>query len=438
MASQLLLLELNEVNFEFVEAYAAAGKLPVLGAMIRRHGVSRTTSEESYERLEPWIQWVTAHTGRSFIEHQVFRLGDIVKHDIPQIWEMLEALGMTVGAISPMNAKHRARSPAFFVPDPWTSTEVSGSGTLRRLYAALAQVVNDNAQSKVDIASALALIKGTARYARPANYLEYLRLGVTSFGRSWRRAIFLDVLLADVFIREVARARPNFASLFLNAAAHIQHHYMFSAAPYAGKRRNPDWYIKPGFDPVLEVYSAYDRIVGQVLRAFGNARVMLATGLHQVPHEEGTFYWRLKDHAKFLQLIGVPCERVEPRMSRDFLVTCAGTAQAERSAEILESAAHEDGTRLFEIENRGSDLFVCLTYPREIQPTCRFSVEGRVFEGLHQQVVFVALKNGEHDGIGYFLDTGGRADAATVFPLTEMPQRVMEALGVASQSRPNA
>lgn len=433
MASQLLLLELNEVNFEFLEAYVAAGKLPVLGTLIRRHGVFRTTSEESYERLEPWIQWVTAHTGRSFAEHQVFRLGDIVRHDIPQIWEMLEARGMTVGAISPMNAKHRAQSPAFFVPDPWTATGVSGSPTLRRLYAALAQAVNDNAQSKVDVASAAALINGIARYARPANYLQYARLGVTSLGRAWRRAIFLDVLLADVFVREVARTRPNFASLFLNAAAHIQHHYMFSAAPYSGKRKNPEWYIKQGLDPVLEVYSAYDRIVGQVLREFPNARVMLATGLHQVPHEEATFYWRLRDHARFLQLIGVQFERVEPRMSRDFLVVCSDAVHAERSAEILKSAAHEDGTSLFEIENRGSDLFVSLTYPKEIKPTCRFVVRGRAFDGLHQNVVFVALKNGEHDGVGYFVDTGGRAASSTVFPLTEMPERIMAALDVATR-----
>ena len=429
MASQLLLLELNEVNFDFVESYAAAGKLPVVGSLIRRHGVSRTTSEHSYERLEPWIQWVTAHTGLSFAEHGVFRLGDIVKHDIPQIWEALESRGFSVGAISPMNAKHRAKQPAFFVPDPWTPTDVTAGSTLQNLYEALAQVVNDNAQARVGASSLRALLLGAAGYARPENYLSYLRFALTSLRQTWRRAIFLDLLLADVFIREVARSKPNFASLFLNAAAHIQHHYMFSAAPYAGERKNPEWYIKPGLDPILEVYQAYDCIVGQIARKFPHSRLMLATGLHQVPHDEATFYWRLRDHGNFLRLLGVTFDRVEPRMSRDFVVVCTDAEQARVAERILNSAQHEDGVPLFEIENRGRDLFVMLSYPMEIRKGDHFQLDGKMRQGLFDHVVFVAIKNGQHDGIGYFIDTGVRS-ANDEFPLKEIPKRIFDALGV--------
>src|SRR4026207_498000 len=77
MQTRLLLLELNEVNFEFVEAYTRRGELPNFAALFQQHGFTRTTSETSYEQLEPWIQWVTAHTGKSLAEHSVFRLGDI-------------------------------------------------------------------------------------------------------------------------------------------------------------------------------------------------------------------------------------------------------------------------------------------------------------------------------------------------------------------------
>ena len=171
----LLLLELNEINFDHVRSYVELGKLPVLGRLIARHGVTETVSERKYDELEPWIQWVTAHTGMTLAEHKVFRLGDIVKHDIPQIWEALEAQGLKVGAISPMNAKNRCRAPAFFVPDPWTPTRVSGSRTMKRLYKAVAQAVNDNAQSRVTASSAAGLLAGLAAYARPVNYGGYLR-----------------------------------------------------------------------------------------------------------------------------------------------------------------------------------------------------------------------------------------------------------------------
>ena len=89
----LILLELNEVNFDFVRRYVARGQLPALAQMIARHGLAETVSEDKYEELEPWIQWVSAHTGLTFAEHKVFRLGDIVQHEHEQIWEKLEAGG---------------------------------------------------------------------------------------------------------------------------------------------------------------------------------------------------------------------------------------------------------------------------------------------------------------------------------------------------------
>ena len=38
----------------------------------------KTRSEQEYELLEPWIQWVSIYTGKTAKEHGVFRLGDIV------------------------------------------------------------------------------------------------------------------------------------------------------------------------------------------------------------------------------------------------------------------------------------------------------------------------------------------------------------------------
>ena len=128
-----LIVELNEVNFDFVRRYIAQGELPTLAGLLSKHGLIETSSETEYDHLEPWIQWVTAHTGKTFAEHGVFRLGDIVEHDIDQIWEQLERAGLSVGAISPMNAKNRTRNAAFFVPDPWTKTSVSGDRSLQLL-----------------------------------------------------------------------------------------------------------------------------------------------------------------------------------------------------------------------------------------------------------------------------------------------------------------
>src|SRR5690348_5978087 len=98
MGAQLLFLEFNEINLESVRYYADRRVLPNRHRLIENNGWATTTSEQQYQDIEPWIQWVSAHSGRSLEEHRVFRLGDIVQHELPQIWESLEARGLRVGA----------------------------------------------------------------------------------------------------------------------------------------------------------------------------------------------------------------------------------------------------------------------------------------------------------------------------------------------------
>lgn len=429
----ILQIELNEINFDAVRAYGERGHLPVLNELVERHGITQTTSEQRYEELEPWIQWVTAHSGLTLEEHRVFRLGDIVDHDIPQIWEHLEQAGLRVGAVSPMNAKNRTQNAAFFIPDPWTQTRLTGSALHQKVYDAISQAVNDNAQSRLTGQSLAALLQGLIKYGRPANYARYVKLAAGVRSASWNKAMFLDLLLADMFIKANSQASPDFASLFLNAGAHIQHHYMFSSAVYQGELSNPDWLVKPGQDPVLDVYRLYDEILGQIRNLFPDHRLIIATGLHQDPHPALTYYWRLRDHANFLRLIGVPFVSVEPRMSRDFLISCKNEEEAARAASLLESCRAADGEDLFEVDNRGRDLFVMLTYPHEITDGFSFLVGNSQHEGLERHVAFVAIKNGQHNGTGYLVDTGLRkGEAPQKIPLATLPDRICKAFGVGS------
>ena len=284
--------------------YVRRGSLPCFASLLARGKVVTTESEAVYEQIEPWIQWVTVHTGRPFSDHRIFRLGDAVGSGLDQIWEVLERKGLTVGAVCPINAENRLRSPAFFLPDPWTATKVSGDKTLERLHRAIVEAVGTNAEGRISMRSAFALLNGFVSHVPSNRWFSYASLVAKSMRRPWLKAVFLDELLADLFLSLLRKTRPHFASLFLNAAAHIQHHYMFNSAVYQGSQRNPDWYVPPGEDPLLDVYSSYDRALGRIMAAFPDARFLIATGLHQDPHPEETYYWRLKNHADFLSAAG--------------------------------------------------------------------------------------------------------------------------------------
>lgn len=438
MTKKLILLEYNEINFEYLERYISRGHLPNFRKVIESFGYSRTSSESQYEHLEPWIQWVTAHTGLSLSEHGIFRLGDITESDLPQIWEVLEEQGLVVGAVSPMNAKNRLKHPAFFIPDPWTETSVSAGWLVKHLYEAIVQAVSDNVRSRLTLKSAFWLAVGLLANARARNYRQYLQLALSVYKHSWQKAMILDLLLADIFIDHVHRLRPDFASIFLNAGAHIQHHYMFSSSAYEGPEKNPEWYVEPDADPLLDVYRLYDRILGDIRECFSADRIMIATGLHQDPHTNITYYWRLKKHEEFLRKIGVPFAKVRPRMSRDFLIACKNSDDSKAAADILRSAVNDSGIPLFSVDNRGTELFVELVFPREISRNFEFTVAGRRIADFADDVAFVAVKNGQHHGTGYFVDTGvPNGQLPPVIALKQMPTLVCEALGVEWQSNPN-
>ncbi|MFY9316726.1 MAG: hypothetical protein WAO95_14370 [Burkholderiales bacterium] len=427
-ASPLILVELNEVNFEFVEHYAARGQLPAFAQLIGEHGYARTRSEEIYEQIEPWIQWVTVHTGKPYAEHRVFRLGDGPRAGLVQVWEQLERRGLRVGAFSPMNAGNALAQAAFFVPDPWTRTGVEAPPLMRAAYQAICQAVGDNAEGRITPRSALQLAAGLLSYSRPRNWPRYLAEASKGLRNHWPRAVFLDRLLADCFIRLWRRTTPDFASVFFNGAAHIQHHYLFNSAAYRGPHRNPPWYLPANVDPVLEIYRLYDRVLADCLALEPRPRLMLATGLHQDPVDEPVFYWRLRDHAGFLRRLGCGFTGVEALMSRDFLIACADREQAAATAARLASGRAPDGLALFEVDNRGETLFVTLTYPRELKPGQLAIFGGVTLDDFAQQVVFVAIKNGHHNGIGYFLDSGARSTPADEpIPLADLCRRVVQA-----------
>jgi hypothetical protein len=423
---ELILLEFNEVMIPYVEQYVRKGQLPNFGTLLAQYGYRVTDSERTYEHLEPWIQWVSAHTGLAYEQHKVFRLGDIAGTPVRQIFEVLEERGVSVGAVSPMNAENRLRNAAFFVPDPWTAGAVSADADVQRLFRAVANAVNENASSGLSLRDALALVEGLLRHGSVANWPKYVHLALGSIGRPWRRALFLDLMLADLFLDLWGRKKPGFGLLFLNAAAHVQHHYLYSSGSYEGPHRNPAWYVARGLDPLLEVYKVYDAILGRLLELRPRPRLLIATGLSQEPYPAPIYYYRLRDHRTFLELLGVAFQDVAPRMSRDFLVTCRDVAEASSAQCTIDAVRDPAGENIFETDNRGASLFVTLVYPKEVAKGMRLSFPGGELPDFSRHVAFVALKNGHHIPQGYFVDTNERVSSRDSVPVTRIYSEVVQ------------
>ncbi len=418
----LILLGLNEVNFDYIQHYISLGYLPNFKKLFEKSALIKTSSEKTYEELEPWIQWVSVQTGKTFSEHGIFRLGDVVDNEHTQIWEHLEEkYGIRVAALSPFNAANRAKKPAFFVPDPWTKTTVTGGWLMKKVAGAVADAVNENATGGSKLTTYIYLMLAVLRFSLIKRHIHIVLLILKALRSHYHRAILLDEILTDVFCSAYKKTKPDFSSLFLNSVAHLQHHYMFNSAAYKGKNVNPDWYMAQDKDPMLEGLRSYDQLLKKILDLPNNPRVFIATGLHQNPVETTVFYWRLKDHAAFLENIGLEFDDVQARMSRDFLIKCDDVDQAKDAEDALRSFVDPDGIKLFEeVDNRGTSLFVTLTYPHDFEEGKIISYDGGIVKNMKDHVGFVALKNGEHDGEGYFVDSANKTYVNDNLPITDI------------------
>ena len=403
---QLVMVELNELNFELIQSYIQAGeKLPAFSNLIDS-GIIHTYAEKKYELLEPWIQWVSVHTGKEFTDHSVFRLGDIIDCPAQQIFEKIESRGYKVGVFGAMNTDNRMKAPAYFVPDPWTQTPSDESLESRFLVDALRQVVNDNSSGHIAFTSALKFLYVGVRCLKLRTLLGLFISALKSFHKPWLRAIFLDEFLAKVHLSYFRRLQPHFSTVFFNAGAHVQHHYMHNSIVCNDiSSKSPSWYCAASYDPVLDCLRVYDRILAEIMET-PDIDYLIATGLTQKPYLRPMFYYRPRNHKEFFKSILNDECKVIPRMTRDSLLVFESEDQAVRCEELLRNTFIKDEALFGEVDRRGNELFVVLTYDREISPgDVAVSPNGHI--DIFPQVVFVALKNGAHDTNGYAVASHG-------------------------------
>ena len=394
---KLLLIELNEINFDLIKKYLEKypDKFPNLQSLYKLNHAN-TFSEFEYHELEPWIQWVSVHTGKNFEEHKIFRLGDMVNSNLDQIFEKIENQGFSVGVLSAMNVKNSLKKPAYFIPDPWTDTDTDGNFFSNLLKSILVQTVNDNSESRITIKSIFSIFLIFLRYIKIKDYFQFINMALSSFGKSWRKALFLDFFIHKIHLKLIEENNPNFSTVFFNAGAHIQHHYLFNSE--FSKRSNPSWYIGKEFDPFMEMLQTYEKIVKDYID-LSKHELIFATGLSQKEFDSPMIYWRLKNHSTFLRKLNISFKEVQPRMTRDFLIEFDNDEDMENCYRVLSDISDQNNVKLFGIlDKREKSLFVTLTYPEDIKDAS--------FSGLYENIiladelVFVAIKNGEHSANG--------------------------------------
>lgn len=396
MKKKLLFIQFNEINFKILQQYNL-NEFKNFSFILEKTKLS--SSEDKYDLLEPWIQWVSAYTGKSAEEHQILRLGDVVKNNVDQIFETVENIGFSVGAILPMNCSNKLKNAKYFIPDPWTQTKPNNSFWVKLMTEVFSKVVNDNAKNEISIISYIKLLLIFLNFSNKKNLFIYLKLIFGSRKFTYKKVLFFDLLLHDIHIKFLNKYNTDFSSIFFNGCAHIQHHYFFNSKVLNKKTTNPNWYIDDKKDPLYEILLIYDKILGEYLMYHYD--LILATGLRQIPSEDPIFYYRLKNHKKFLDFFEIDYKNVFPRMTRDFLIEFENENKRDNAKNILESLVTENNEKIFsEVDSRKNSLFVTLGYSKEVKEN-NLILSDKKKISFYENIAFVGLKNGIHDQEGY-------------------------------------
>lgn len=404
---KLIFIELNELNFDEVKYYVKKYDLKNFKKLFK-FKYNRTKSEKKYRLLEPWIQWVTIHTGLSATEHKIFHLGDIIKLKKKQIFETIENKGFSVGAITPMNAINKLKNPKYFIPDPWTKSSSDKSYLSTLIKNVLSVNVKKNSNLKFNFMMIVKLLYIFFRVVRISKYSYFLYLFIQSTKKKWFKAIFLDHLINEIHLRYYKKFLPNFSIVFFNAAAHIQHHYFLMSGKNINRKLIPKWYANKKDNPFEDVVKSYDKILEYYLKNYHNKfDIILATGLSQTPIKKPIFYWKIKNYQMFLNFFAIKFNDVRQLMSRDFVIYCKSSREINENFNILNniyihSKKNNQNEKAFKIiKKRKDSIFITLTYSLDVDRKDVFIYKNKILN-TRSNIEFVAIKNGEHNSEGHF------------------------------------
>lgn len=433
-------LELNEISAQLIKKLAAQGHLPNFNKVLSSWHEAETQSETTYDHIEPWIQWVTAHTGKSFQEHGIFRLGDAheLKHD--QIWESLSDRGVKCAIIGAMNATPGRIKNGIFFPDPWSKVNSTVPDDLKGLWALVSSRVQCHAASQPSLSDIVQAIKATGKYKISIALMA--RIGKQIVDQKldhrlkWRLAGLFDLFLAEIFNCIKHDQSYQFMTLFLNSVAHYQHHFWRNLEPgeFAPEISSPD--CRPQDNPVLYGYKVMDEVLGRVIDGVNLAEtlVLVISGLSQVPDtrfesQGGMNYYRLIEHKKFAGIIGLPEDEVYPLMSRDWQIRAP---REKRSAIISTLESFRVGPdSLFKVsEDTEGYIFV------ETAVTRMVASKESIYRGdtpagtFGEHFTRTAVKSGHHTGTGVMWSSKdlSRIGISASLPLTkvfDIPQQVL-------------
>ena len=442
----LILIELNELTPSLISRFLEAGALPNFARFRSESQVFTTDAGEPGLRLNPWIRWVTVHSGLPLDEHEAFLLGERPGHPVPGIMDRVAKAGGRVWMCGSMNIPFHTPVSGAVLPDPWSTDTPAFPGELERYLRVVRHHVQEHtnpdsrlgAREYLDFAAFMAS-HGLSASTALAALRQLARERGGRFG--WKRIGILDRLQFDLFRHYQRRLRPHLSSYFSNSVAHLQHTRWRNLEPER-------FQIKPSAseqaefgDAVEFAYRENDWLLGRFIDLAGpDTTLIFLTALSQQPDVRwedsgGKRFYRPRDFQQLVDFAGISGHReCAPVMSEEFWLRFEDEASAQKATRLLETLQVE-GKRAFKADRRGRQIYTGCDLTGDVKRDAKLVSAETGAAAPFYQLMYQAetLKSGIHhpDGMCWIRrpDRSHRVHAGKV-PLTAVAPTVLRTLGV--------
>ena len=384
----MILIELNEFSTDLFAKAVDSMDLPMIERVLSMQWTKTTTPDkEERHGLDPWVQWVSVHTGKPSSIHGIEHLGDISRLQEKQIWEILNERGFSVGIWGAMNAKFFEHPHClFFFPDPWTVTENTHPSELNELLA-LPRYYSKNylKLNFVEFArSSISLLKFLLRPTIFKKLFFHITLFANTLIRNGLKNYVLfslfDVINATIYSIYKQKYNPDFSIIFLNSIAHAQHHHWTSETKISKELRCSIQLIDIVLSIIFESRTNDEDIV--VLNSLSQIRSY---------DTSEDYLYRQKDPEMFLNRAGIKYKTVEQLMTNDALVFFDSEHNTSHAFQALSNAT-VGKARIFDVKmynDNPNKLFYQLDYWKNIQKNTLLHINNKKipFYELFERVV---------------------------------------------------
>lgn len=321
MASKkLLFLEFNEINWSVIDKLTAergAGFLPNFNRLKHQGAWGTPMALEKPPFLDPWVTWVTVHTGVTQDVHGAKVLEqDTAAVNAVRSWEYVARAGRSVGVFGSIGAYPPQSVDGFVVPGPFAPGDETFPAALSPIQALNRQHTHAHGGSRRAeslgsmVSSGLQLLTLGLKASTCARIVAQLLREKFDRHAVWRRVILQPLINYDFFEALYRKHRPAFATWHSNHAAHFMHHYWRAWNDAGFQTQGPEEERRHYGEAVPLGYRVCDELLGKFLRlADDETDIVVCSSMGQQPfvsaaYRDGKVIVRFKDVQSFLRRIG--------------------------------------------------------------------------------------------------------------------------------------